>query len=458
MIPFNTSLSYYKRSDIRDEIIANSNDREVVAKFSDNFGKRPDLLKYPNDILELAKQHATSFHASEELWSNPLQIDPSMRKLEIDRLRIGWDLVLDIDCVVFDYSKIAADLIIKALKFHGVKSISCKFSGNKGFHIGVPFEAFPEIVKGQEIKNMFPDAPRTIALYIRHMILEEFGKRILEFEKGSISKILEKTGRKSSEVIFQEGSVKKFNVEPILQMDTLLISPRHLYRMPYSLHEKSGLVSVPFDPEDALRFKKEFAIIENVKVSKHRFLDRQGVGMDEAKRLFVEAFDFHAKESTKTIPNAREFSAPESALPEDLFPPCIKLILNGMEDGRKRALFVLLNYLTSVGWDYDMIESKIKEWNSKNKEPLREVYYSSQLKYHKQNTKKIPPPNCPRKENNIPMLNQQNHYTDLRICNPDNFCAKIKNPAQYTTRKAWLINKSNKPKPQKKADMKKELN
>src|SRR3989344_3215288 len=199
MIPLNVSLSHYKRADVQEEIIANSKDREVAAKFNDNFAKRPDILRHPSDVLELAKQGATSFHASEELWKNALQLDTSMKRQELDNLRVGWDLLIDIDCMVFDYSKIAAELVISALKFHKVRSISCKFSGNKGFHIGVPFEAFPEKVKNEEIKNLFPDTPKKIALYIRHMILGEFGERILKFE-GNISKVLEKTGKTAGEV------------------------------------------------------------------------------------------------------------------------------------------------------------------------------------------------------------------------------------------------------------------
>ncbi len=441
MIPLSVSLSHYKRSDIQEEIIANAKDREVAAKFNDNFGKRPDVLRHNSDILELAKQGATSFHASEELWRNPLQLDTSMRRQELDNLRIGWDLVIDIDCAVFDYSKIAADLVVKALKFHKVKSVSCKFSGNKGFHIGVPFEAFPEKVENESIKNMFPDAPKKIALYIKHMILEEFGERILNLE-GEISKVLEKTGKKASEVLYKDKGRTKFNPDSILQMDTLLISSRHLYRMPYSLHEKSGLVSTPLNPDKVLLFRKEFALPKNVRISSHRFLSRENAEKDEAKRLFVEAFDFHAKEDVQSINSDRkEFEAPKSALPEEMFPPCIKNILKGMEDGRKRALFILVNYFTSIGWDYDMIEKKLNEWNAKNREPLREVYLTSHVRYHKQQQKKILPPNCPKRENNIPLINQQNYYTELQICKPDSFCAKIKNPAQYTTRKAWMMEK-----------------
>src|SRR3989344_1569666 len=443
MIPLNVSLEHYKREDIREEIALNSRDREIAVRYNDTFGKRPDSLRHASDILELAKQGATSFHASEELWSNPLQLDPSLKRQELERLRIGWDLIIDIDCAVFEYSRIAADLVIKALKFHKVKSISCKYSGNKGFHIGVPFEAFPEKVKNMEIKNMFPDAPRKIALYIKHMILPEFGKSILELEKNDFGSILEKTGKKSSELLYEENKTKKFNPESILQMDTLLISPRHLYRMPYSMHEKSGLVSTPLNPEKVLLFRKEFALPKNVKISQHRFLDRENAEREEASQLFREALDFHVKENEETeLKSGKEFESPKTALPEELFPPCIRNILNGLEDGRKRALFVLVNYFTSVGWDYDLIEKKLKEWNEKNSEPLREVYLLGQIRYHRQQQKKIPPPNCPKRENNIPLVNQQNYYTDLRICSPDSFCAKIKNPAQYTTKKAWMINRN----------------
>lgn len=442
MIPLNVSLSHYKRADVQEEIIANSHDREVAAKFNDNFGKRPDVLRYSSDILELAKQGATSFHASEELWKNPLQLDTSMRRQEFDNLRIGWDLVIDIDCAVFDYSKIAADLVIKALKFHKVKSISCKFSGNRGFHIGVPFEAFPEKIRNEETRNLFPDAPRKIALYIKHMILDEFGKGILSFENNDFSAILEKTGKKANEIIEIKNRVKRFNPDNILQMDTLLISSRHLYRMPYSLHEKSGLVSTPLNPEKVVLFRKEFALPKNVRISQHRFLDRADAERNEAKQLLTEALDFSIKEEDVVSKREKDFEVPKIALPEELFPPCIKNILSGMEDGRKRALFILVNYFTSIGWDYEKIEEKLREWNSKNREPLREVYIVSHLKYHKQQHKKILPPNCPKRDNNIPLVNQQNYYTDLRICRPDSFCAKIKNPAQYTTKKAWIMERN----------------
>ena len=170
MIAISTILQHYKREDIQKEMLANATDREIAVRFQDKFGPRPDVLKYASDILELAKQGATSFHASEELWSNPLQLNADMKRHELEKLRKGWDLVIDVDCKHWEFSKLITHLIIEALKKHDVKSISCKFSGNKGFHIGVPFEAFPEKIGGKDVRLLFPEGVRKIAAYLTYYI------------------------------------------------------------------------------------------------------------------------------------------------------------------------------------------------------------------------------------------------------------------------------------------------
>ena len=110
------TLSYYKRKEIRELLVKYAKDKEVAVRFKDFFGKRPDSLQYPNDVVELAKRKATSFHCSEELWSNPLSLRSDMKRKEQDELRIGWDLILDIDCSHFIYSKLATHILIKILK------------------------------------------------------------------------------------------------------------------------------------------------------------------------------------------------------------------------------------------------------------------------------------------------------------------------------------------------------
>ncbi|NQV09275.1 hypothetical protein HQ529_05470 [Candidatus Woesearchaeota archaeon] len=453
MIHLSTILQHYKKREIQEEILKNARNKEVAVKFGDKgFGKRPDVLEYPQDVLEFAKKGVTSFHASEELWENPLRLSPEMKRKEMEELRTGWDLVLDIDCYDLEYSKQAAYLIIEVLKFYGVKSISCKFSGNKGFHVGVPFETFPEKIGGKEIKELFPEAPRRIAILIKDLIKEPLGKRIIEYEikngvdpKDVFTVIVNKLKKaglsiKEENIIYikeDEYGMKRelLNVEPFLGIDTILISSRHLCRMVYSFNEKSKLISVPINPEKVLEFKRENAE-HPVEVSKYRFLDRTKVEKGEAKKLIIQSYD-HKPETEENIKiEKKEYELPNSPLPVEHFPPCMKLGLNGLSDGRKRFLFVVTNFLVTVGWDYDNIDILLREWNKKNDDPLRETYLVGHLRYHKSNKKKILPPNC----------DNMMYYVDMRICKPDNLCRMIKNPVSYTRRKTQYLNEEKSPK------------
>ena len=414
-IPLGVLLKYYKREDIQSAVLSSADDKEVAVSFGlKGFGKRPDTLKYPRDVLEFVKSGASSFHCSEELWFNPLQLNPGLKKEELDSLRKGWNLVLDIDCPVLDYSKFAADLLIKALKYNGVNSVSVKFSGNHGFHIGVPFEAFPDRVHDIPVKDWFPDGPRKIALYLQEMIRPFLIKKLLKKEN---IKIIADRLKKPREELMKDGVFDPFAV---LNIDTVLISSRHLYRMQYCFNEKSGLISIPIQPSEILGFDKESAKPEKVKVTS-KFLDKSNVVPGEAKKLFIQAFDFRVKTEEVKVFSSKEFEAPQAAIPVESFPPCIKAILNGVPDGRKRAVFVLTNFLTSCGWGHDKVEELLKEWNKKNKEALREVYFLGQLRYHKVHNKKVLPPNCA----NV------SYYQDLHICSPDPLCKKIKNPVNY---------------------------
>ena len=117
-------LRFYKRKDIQDAMLEHAHNKEIAVRYGNGFGKRPDILTYPDEILELAKQGVTSFHCSEELWDDPLYINSDLNRKGLDELRKGWDLLLDIDCKFVDYSKICADLIIKFFKYCGVSRIN----------------------------------------------------------------------------------------------------------------------------------------------------------------------------------------------------------------------------------------------------------------------------------------------------------------------------------------------
>lgn len=426
------ALAYYSRKDIQEAILACSKQREVGTMFGSAFGKRPDVLEYPADIGKLAREGATSFHVSEERWSDALALMPGMTKRQLDENRCGWDLLIDIDTAFWDYAKWTAYFIVEALKFNNVKSISTKFSGNKGLHIGVPFEAFPDEVDGINIKDHYPEGLRKIAAYLQNLIKDHLAAKILE--KETVNEVAIKAGKKPEELIVDG----KFDPFKIVEIDTVLISNRHLFRAPYSLHEKSGLASVPITPDKILSFEKEQANPKNVK-PELGFLERDAEN-NEASELLIQAFDWWSRKSRRSMmkePESKkeEFKRPTIALDEKFFPPCIKKILEGkMEDGKKRALFVLIKFLHHVGWGWDAIDKTAREWNSKNPEPLRETYLLSQLHYARKTKSHALAPNCAN----------ANYYKDILLCSPESLCSKIKNPVNFAKIRARSFNENKK--------------
>ncbi len=441
-LDLSTTLKHYKRKEIQQAIVRHVGDKEVAAQFNDMFGKRPDMLRNELDVLELARQGATSFHCSEERWLNPMQLSTILKKTELDQLRSGWDLVLDIDCKVFEYSRIAADLIVKFLTLQGAQNVSVKYSGNKGFHVGVPFEAFPKEIGGKDIRLLFPDAARRIAFFVKENIKHRLGEKIMEFEGKNIAAVKEKTKCGNEVIGYRKdelrGNVPFLNAEPFLEIDTILLASRHLYRAPYSLHEKSGLVSVPVDPKKVLAFEKHLAEPEKVDVGIFGFLERNAEP-DGAKKLLLQAFDFRfeidktEKDKKAIFEMARQGIQQEvqGKIPAQYFPPCINLILQGLEDGRKRGLFILLLFFKNAGYTKEETEKIAEEWNKKNREPLREGYLQAQLKYFHQ--RKTLPPNCAKTE----------FMVGIGVCKPDAFCKRIKNPFQYAKFKNMLAGRMN---------------
>src|SRR3989338_2602676 len=106
---------YYSNPDVQKAIFEFSKNREICPRYFEGFGKRPDSFQYQSDIFELVKKGATSFHSSEELWQDPLTIETGMNEKQLNVLRIGWDLLIDIDSKYLDYSKVSAKVIIEFL-------------------------------------------------------------------------------------------------------------------------------------------------------------------------------------------------------------------------------------------------------------------------------------------------------------------------------------------------------
>ena len=161
--------------------------------------------------------------------------------------------------------------------------------------------------------------------------------------------------------------------------------------------------------------------------------------------MFKKAYHWNEKKLEKKVilENKYKYEKKQFAdeildeeIPKDLFPPCITKGLMGMEDGKKRFMFILTNFLSMTGYEYERIEEELVEWNKINPEGLRDTILLGQARYAKMQKKRILPPNC---DNNM-------YYKDLGICKPDNLCQKIKNPVNYSKRKARYMNKKTKTK------------
>ena len=395
---------YYSNKDIQKAIFSFSSHREIVPRYFEGFGKRPDSLQYQGDVFELVKKGGTSFHCSEELWQDPMKIVTGMSEKQLNELRIGWDLLLDIDSKYLDYSKIMAELIVKVLRFHGIKNIGIKFSGSKGFHILVPWKAFPQAIYDTKTSSMFPEWPRIITKYIMEMTKKELIEKITQLTRSDSSKY-----------------VKDFQASGEVMPDLILVSPRHLFRMPYSLHEKTTLASVVLLPEEISDFQPKDA--DPLKVEIRNFIPDSKEG--EAAELLREALDWHKAKNPeetreKTESSNREFQPIVlKEISEKNFPPSIKLILAGIKgDGRKRALFVVLGFLRSIGMERKDIEKMLYDWNSKNEIPLKEGYIKAQL-ISSYRGKSIPPPNY-----------DKDYYRAIGII-PTEEERRYKNPVSY---------------------------
>lgn len=444
--------AFYARKDVQKAIFEFCQHRETVPRYLEGFGKRPDKFDFPTDINNMAKRGATSFHCSEEIWDDPLKINTDMTPEQYNEIKTGWDFLIDIDSKYLDYSKIAAKLIIKALERHGIKNIGLKFSGSKGFHLIVPFKAFPKELGGEQTKDKFPEWPRYIAGYIGELIHDQMTKEILEMstqeeieakgkavyeiiykptgEKAETKKIgkyvcpnlkcrAEVTSMKSNRkqmicpscngkmnrteeieiYLAQNGDTsqkhpeffeKKATAKELIDsVDIVLVASRHLFRAPYSLHEKTSLVSAVVEKDELENFKPMDADPLRVKIK--NFMPE--VEENEAYELLREAIDW-AEKTEKVVTKkyeGKEIDLEGLKISEDMFPPIIKKIQKGIkDDGRKRALYIFLGFLVSLKFPQDYIEEKIHEWNQKNYKKLKEGYLRSQIAWFMKN-KPLPP-------------------------------------------------------------------
>ena len=404
-------LKYYLNDEIMNKLLS-VKDRECAVRYYDKFGKRPMYFQYQNDVESLIRNGATSFHVSEERWTNPLLLDKDLKKEQLVEIRKGWDLVIDVDCKILEISKIFTKMLLDKLSKEGISSVSAKFSGGSGFHVLLPYESFPDSINGESIRTLFPDAPMIISIFLKNELEEQLAGEIRNYgiEKAAKALHVEKSQ------FYSEG---KFDPYSIIDIDTVLISERHMFRMQYSLNEKKWMVSVPLEKNKVIDFNVEQAMPGNIdtKLDFFNIQERK----NEAASLFIRAYDSFKEEPKKTVNTvAKTFTPLNLPLNLNKMPPCIKLVLNGLSDGRKRSVFILINFLRNIGRTKEEVMSFLLEWNKKNNPPLKENFIVPYVEYAFSG-KSYPPPNCDAK----------GYYKFFNVCFPDETCKLIKNPLSY---------------------------
>ncbi|MBI2084447.1 MAG: hypothetical protein HYT70_02445 [Candidatus Aenigmarchaeota archaeon] len=420
MVDFKKIWLWYSRESVQKALLEVSKDREVVSVFQDgSFGKRPDILQYPADITQSVANGTVAFHGSAERWNNPMSLGVGMGKKELDNLRKCWDIIIDPDVKDFEISKLVAKEIIKALDKHKIKNYSIKFTGGKGFHIGISFESFPEMVNLQKTSNLYPMLSQTVIEYLKWYLKDQLKEKLLEMDDAE--GLAKRVDKQLHEVVTDN----EFDPYKLISMD--LFGSRHLFRLPFSLHESSLLVSLPINPNKIDRFEKDDATIERAKIEE-KFLLPKITGDGEG--LIVEALDWATKfKVEERVATPRKFQVQMKEIPENYFPPCIKHVLtNGMMEGKKRSVFILITFLRNMGWPDDKIEQRLFEWNEKNIPPLRANYLRSQLRWHFRQDRNLLPPNC---ENDV-FYRQLGLYD---ICCKAIDHSNIKNPVNVPLRR-----------------------
>ncbi|MBR9682848.1 MAG: hypothetical protein GOV02_04175 [Candidatus Aenigmarchaeota archaeon] len=399
-------LKYYSNPDVQKVLMDVAKDREVVGRFDDGrFLHRPDTLLYTKDLMERVNKGISTFHCSVEKWTHPMRLSAELNPSDLDKMRKGFDLIIDMDSKVkLEHAAITAEVVCEFLKELGIKP-TVKFSGSRGFHVGVAGNAFPDSIDFKKMTTRYPEVPQSIAMFIREQIKDRLLDRFVEFEGGVAA------------LVKDLPSVSELSPYAFVDIEKDW-GNRHLFRMPYSLHKKFWLVSLPIEVKDLRSFDMNMAKPENVNF-KSKFLENKD---GEGTELLLQALDWtakHKKEEVIKSVERRKGNTFTTPIPEEFFPPCVQTILNGITDGRKRSLFTILSFLRSVNWTDEMIQARIQKWNEDNSNPLTDRTINTQLKWHFRQNRSLLPANC---ESDM-------FYKSMGICKRTKYCGK--NPVNY---------------------------
>ena len=364
-------LEWYKRSDVLQALLAQLVNREVWVSAENYVSPRPRAAKGDSDLLNLMPTGGIcSVYASIESFSNPLLLATE----KVESLRVGWDFVLDVDSSLgLGEAKRCTKAILGLLRNYDVHSVRVKFSGRRGFHVLMDGEAFDCFASRSEFLGAYPIVPLQVARFIVASL--------------------------------------RPNDRRGVEIDAAIYTPRHLIRIAYSLHHKSGLVSLPLAPDAIEQFNLEATKpVQNVDVD-WDWLKPKARPMEASKLL-----DYVAKWLQRGKPNRRGLKVLTRRLHKAFSrsarnPPCVQTLLKEgfsrrLEGHRNRVLFAVLTGIRRL--NFAITPGELEELNMRSERPLPERELQYQISYHMrrphaypfrceimQSARLCPPQKCP---------------------------------------------------------------
>jgi len=336
-------VAWYEEPDIQRAVLVQLAGREVWVNAENYASPRPRVVRSPVELLSLIpRNRASSVYGSVESFRDPALLGAE----RLETLRSGWDFVLDIDSSQgIEEAKHCTEAILRLLVSYDIRSARVKFSGRRGFHIMIDGEAFDCFRTKAEFIQAYPTVPLQVARFI--------------------IAALKPSDRKGVEI------------------DTAIYTPRRLIRVAYSLHHKTGLVSLPIEPSAISQFDPE-----NVKPVENMDIDWKWL---EAKAKPMEAstlLNHVAKWLQRTKPRlgVKILSHSPTRAPHRAArnPPCIEALLKEgfskrLIGHRNAVLFAVLSGIRRL--NFTITPTQLEELNARSEMPLPERELQYQIKY-----------------------------------------------------------------------------
>ena len=332
-------VAWYERSDIQHALLLQLAAKEVWVSAENYASPRPRVASSASELLSvIPRGKLCSIYASVESFRDPLLLPAE----KTNSLRTSWDFVLDIDSSEgIEEAKRCTKSIVGLLSDYGLQSVRVKFSGRRGFHIIVDGEAFDCFSTQEKFLRAYPIVPLQVAKFI--------------------IAALRPSDRKGVEI------------------DTSMYAPRHLIRIAYSLHHKTGLASLPIQCSRLDQFNPE-----EMKPSSDVDPDWDWL---EAKAKPMEAstlLEYVVKwlQRTGTHPSGMKILSRgiRPPLGSARNPPCVQALLaegfsNRLEGRRNRVLFATLSGIRRL--NFAVTPEEIEQLNTSSERPLpkRELQY-----------------------------------------------------------------------------------